>query len=609
MHEVKTMRGIIVNFVIACLAIECFGARNKLIVPEDYPTIQQAINMAQPGDLVEIKPGVYEEAITLKEGVILKGVERDKVIVRWDTAKQPIIEAVNCKTGAISGLTLTQTNIKSPEKNENFFSVIQLDSSSIKISRCTIQNGGGDGIRIDGQSSCKILDCTIQGNAGNGILAWHQGVNPVIKNNTCSNNGINGVYFLEGAAGLAENNVCQGNMVNGISAYNKWTSPDIKNNRCLANKGSGIYLGDGAKGNVENNTCSENKWHGIVVADDSSAPTLKSNQCVNNERCGIYYSYYAHITAKDNVVKNNGEINFRQLRDVFWEEKFDELEEEASKLRTEKRLFSNGNSQLQWFYHSLGEKWPGYKPSVEDKVFGILNRWIEKKPESVTPRIVLARAYLAYAWHARGGKFARDVPEYAWDIFHEKLEKAWEVLTEAEKLKGKDPELYRLFIMAGMGLNKSDREMDRLFKKGVEIDKTYYHLYSQRAVSLLPRWGGLPGQLKQFAEQSAELNKGEDGEILYAKIVGDTVTKFHNLGPDRFKALDFSYGRAQKGHILILNKYPEATYYLNTYCLLASIYMDKETARELFDKIGSDWECGVWSKEEHFNKHKSWAYE
>ena len=58
-----------------------------------------------------------------------------------------------------------------------------------------------------------------------------------------------------------------------------------------------------------------------------------------------------------------------------------------------------------------------------------------------------------------------------------------------------------------------------------------------------------------------------------------------------------------------MDRYPEASYYLNTYCIFASIYKDRDKARELFDKIGGSWDISAWVEEEHFKKFRDWAYE
>ena len=41
------------------------------IVPDDYPTIQRAINAANPGDVIQVRPGTYLESVTINKSVSL----------------------------------------------------------------------------------------------------------------------------------------------------------------------------------------------------------------------------------------------------------------------------------------------------------------------------------------------------------------------------------------------------------------------------------------------------------------------------------------------------------------------------------------------------------
>jgi hypothetical protein len=53
-------------------------------VPEEYPTIQAAVDAAQPGDLVRIGPGTYREQVVLgpaKRDVVLRGTDRNRVVL------------------------------------------------------------------------------------------------------------------------------------------------------------------------------------------------------------------------------------------------------------------------------------------------------------------------------------------------------------------------------------------------------------------------------------------------------------------------------------------------------------------------------------------------
>ena len=53
---------------------------DALRVPEDYETIQAAVDAAEPGDLVLIAPGIYEEAVDVEtEDLTIRGLDRNEV--------------------------------------------------------------------------------------------------------------------------------------------------------------------------------------------------------------------------------------------------------------------------------------------------------------------------------------------------------------------------------------------------------------------------------------------------------------------------------------------------------------------------------------------------
>jgi plastocyanin len=51
-------------------------------VPGDYPTIQTAVDAAEPGDLVLVEPGVYREQVNITTPqIVLRGTDRNEVVV------------------------------------------------------------------------------------------------------------------------------------------------------------------------------------------------------------------------------------------------------------------------------------------------------------------------------------------------------------------------------------------------------------------------------------------------------------------------------------------------------------------------------------------------
>jgi hypothetical protein len=78
----------------------------EIRVPRDSPTIQAAVDAAEPGGLVLISPGVYEEAVVVRTPFItIRGVDRNGVILEGGFRLANGIEVVEADGVAIENLT------------------------------------------------------------------------------------------------------------------------------------------------------------------------------------------------------------------------------------------------------------------------------------------------------------------------------------------------------------------------------------------------------------------------------------------------------------------------------------------------------------------------
>ncbi len=313
------------------------GPQTK-VVPDQYSTIQAAIDAAETGDKILVKAGVYHEALKFKEGIELRGENRDTTIVRFSSPPKSVVgqdhyqiplEIRGCATGTVINMGFEQDKIdERTDENVWMADAIELFDSSVAIENCRAQSEAGAGILIIGTKSVPTLlrnlcprskQCGISFERGSrgkaegnvceenqyaGIMARGAGTSPELVGNQCRRNEVTGMLIKQGAQGNAKNNLCEQNKQDGITVSDSGTSAELLNNQCRGNEHFGIEFYD-AQGKAESNVCEQNRWSGIAVSGSGAAPELANNQCRGNEVDGILFQNGAHGKAESNVCEQN----------------------------------------------------------------------------------------------------------------------------------------------------------------------------------------------------------------------------------------------------------------------------------------------------------------
>lgn len=77
-----------------------------ITVPEDHPTIQEAVDAASPGDLILIEPGVYNEAVKVAtDNLTIRGLDRNEVILDGEFELDNGIFVVEADGVAVENMT------------------------------------------------------------------------------------------------------------------------------------------------------------------------------------------------------------------------------------------------------------------------------------------------------------------------------------------------------------------------------------------------------------------------------------------------------------------------------------------------------------------------
>lgn len=82
------------------------GPYDTLRVPEDYPTIQAAVDAAEPGDLILVGPGIYrEEVVVTKPHLTIRGLDRNRVIIDGEFKRGNGIKVLGADDVVIENMT------------------------------------------------------------------------------------------------------------------------------------------------------------------------------------------------------------------------------------------------------------------------------------------------------------------------------------------------------------------------------------------------------------------------------------------------------------------------------------------------------------------------
>jgi hypothetical protein len=591
-------------------------------VPGQYPSIQAAINAANPGDTVHIHPGTYDEALTIKPGITLEGEDAAQVTVRRQAAEGPVLTITDCNDGIVRGLAFEHLNRPAEDNTEaKPAALVDIANSSVEVYRCETRNGAGSGIRVQGKSACKVLACKSENNARAGIAAVGKETKVVVVGCTSIKNG-SGLLLQEDAKGIVQFNDFSGNLGNGVNVYG-WGASSIYGNTCSDNGRCGIVCYKGARLRALGNRCERNGISGLA-AEQEVVGTFGYNVLEDNAWNGLWLPPHNQVKCPNNSYVHNGEISQQEALHLFWSQEFDDLETIAARLRRDKTLSHEGEWELRDFHDGIVSNCQGLSPEFEAQFMERIQAWKKAYPQSVTCAIAEANADLLFGWRARGNGPGSSVTPEGWAGLRSYLGKGLDVIKAAEKLPEKDPHLYevKMEILLGLGMNKPERNLtlsvlswwsnvdltmpsplEQAFYQGIALESTYYPLYYQRVRTLLPRWGGSAQEMVAFANRAAAAAKTE-GPQIYARIATAT---YMNEGAEEYKTYRFSWPRIRQGYRDFLVRYPESNVRLNIFCALACLYGDRDTARELFQEIGDNWDSAAWENESHFQNWKEWA--
>lgn len=310
--------------------------RPKLVVPDDFRTIQRAVDKANPGSTILIKPGVYKTKVTVQTpDLIIRGVDRFRTIldgedergtgITVDGTRNVTIKNLTVRNYLGNGIYINNTTGYTVNKVDAIkgrtYGIYAFDSYDGVIKN-SFAYGSGDGAFYIGQ--CLNCSALIENVVGTWSYLGYSGTNStgvVIRDSV----------FKHNAVGVAPNTLPTEDLgpnrgtivINNKIFNNNYDSIPGAGFSDPESQPVGIPIGTGVwLPGVENNVVVDNRiWdhnsYGVLVSQsiDTDLPinnTVWANWVRNSDKDGDGYGY-------DLAYDGTGEMNCWKLNDFTGE--------------------------------------------------------------------------------------------------------------------------------------------------------------------------------------------------------------------------------------------------------------------------------------------------
>jgi len=293
-----------------------------ITVPNDYPTIQEAINAASEGDIINVKPGTYYENVVLNKTLSLVGENPETTIIdgEVDTCVRVTANSTN-----ITGFTM-QSSMATW-----WVAGISFDSSHNNVSNNIIKNTT-EGIILGQGRKC--------------------------RNNTITNNTLIGNWFgIRGFFG-ASDNLIVGNNISRSTEYGMdlLSNNTISGNTIFFTSEGWIGYGDGISIRGVNNIVSDNKIYNnngtaiSIITDIKGSNFIIGNFIASNRR-GISLRY--GTTISENTV------GFNDVGLYIWGDHGNNTIYHNNFIKNTQQVESDSTNE--WDYDDEGNYWSDYE--------------------------------------------------------------------------------------------------------------------------------------------------------------------------------------------------------------------------------------------------------
>lgn len=311
--------------------------RPRLVVPTEFPTIQKAVDAANPGSVIKIKPGVYKEAVVVTTPrLTIKGVDRFRTVLHGEDKRSNGITVDGVGYVSIKNMTVRNYAGNGIYFNDaHHYLAARIDSIKNRtyglyafdsyngVFRNSWGYGSADSPYYIGQ--CLHCGALLENLVGKWSYMGYSGTNATgvtIRNSKFVHNGVGLAPNTLPTEDLAPN---RGTLIiNNVIRNNNYESiPASGISETFGFPyGTGVWMIGTTNNVVRNNYIENHKRYGVLVTPSIDANSTPINNRVLRNRiiAADKYAIAYDGAGKDNCFSNNkfvGMTDPPQIQDLF----------------------------------------------------------------------------------------------------------------------------------------------------------------------------------------------------------------------------------------------------------------------------------------------------
>jgi parallel beta-helix repeat protein len=282
----------------------------------DYSNLTGALQAAKPGHRILIRPGLYQEGITIDNAVEIIGDGDPGEVVIEATGKDVILFRANM--GRVVNLTLRQmgggkwfcVDIRQGRLDLEGCDITSASLTCVairggadpRLRRNRIHDGKQSGVHVYESGLGTLEDNEIFGNALAGV-SIKSGGNPTLRRNRIHDGKQGGVMVYESGLGALEDNEIFGNARANVE-IKSGGNPMLRRNRIHDGKASGVLVHESGLGTLEDNEIFGNALAGVMIKTGGN-PTLRRNRIYDGKQGGVFSHENGLGTLEDKEIFGN----------------------------------------------------------------------------------------------------------------------------------------------------------------------------------------------------------------------------------------------------------------------------------------------------------------